>query len=119
MATGQPLRVEIEYAAKRTIQRPVFQVSIERADGLLCHVAASRPDELRPALTGQGTVTLEYLALNLLPNLYQVAVRVFEGDNPVPVAALEHGCFFQIDSDHQEQGAVHLDHAWTFQTSQP
>ena len=117
LETGQLLRVEIDFAAKRPIRQAVFQVSIERADGLLCHVAASQPDALRRELTGQGTVTLEYLALNLLPNLYQVAVRVFEGDNPVPVAALEHGCFFQIDSDHHEQGAVHLAHAWEFKVA--
>ncbi len=116
--TGQPVRVEISFEAKRPIRHPAFQVSIKRADGLLCHAATSRQSPLdRDELTGQGTVTLDYLALTLLPNLYQVEVRVFEGDNPVPVAALEHGCFFQIESDHHEQGAVHLDHAWQFKAT--
>ncbi len=117
LATGQPLRVDIDVQTKRPIRHPSFQVSIERADGLLCHVAASRPDQARQELAGQGTVTLDYLALNLLPNLYQVAVKVFEGENPLPVAALEHGCFFEVASDHHEQGAVHLDHAWEFKVS--
>ena len=113
LETGQPLQVEISFETKRLIRHPVFQVSIERVDGLLCHTATSRQTALdRDELTGQGTVTLDYLALNLLPNLYQVAVKVFEADNPVPVAAVEDGCFFQIASDHYEQGAVHLDHTW-------
>ena len=118
LETGQPLRVDIDFETKRPIRHPAFHVSIRRADGVLCHAVTSRETPLdREQLTGQGTVTLDYLALNLLPNLYQVEVLVFEGDNPVPVAALEHGCFFQIDSDHHEQGAVHLDHAWEFKVS--
>ena len=114
--TGQPVRIEVAYEAARPIAHPVFRIGLERLDGLLCHSTSSagRNGLLPKELTGSGSLTLEYPALNLLPNLYQVTVEVFEGSNPVPVASLRQQRYFQTTSDHAEHGAVHMEHAWMF-----
>ena len=115
LETGQPLRIETYFKADQPIRHPLFRVAIERLDGLLCQATLSRHSGLNlETLLGEGTLTLEYQAVNLLPNLYQVRVEIFEGNNPIPLAAVRQGCFFQITSDYQEQGTVHLDHAWNF-----
>ena len=114
LATGEPLAVEIGFSASRAIKHPAFRVSLERIDGLLCHATSSRPAGLLPdVLSGEGAVTVTYPALNLLPNVYQVTVEVFEDDNPIPLATVRQRCFFQITSDHHERGTVHLEHAWS------
>ena len=115
LQTGAPLRVEIAVEARRVIHDPVVRVTVERLDGLLCHAATSSADGLIPArLSGQGVVTLDYPAMNLLPNSYQVIVEVFEGQSPVPLASARHQCFFHVSSDHHERGVLRLDHAWSF-----
>ena len=114
LESGTPLRVEMAFTTRRLIRQPVVRVAIERLDGLLCHATTTRSDHTLPeVLTGAGTLTLEYPSLNLLPNLYQVTVEVFEEGNPIPLAAVRQGHCFQITTDHHEQGAVHLDHHWT------
>jgi ABC-type glutathione transport system ATPase component len=111
--TGRPLRIEIGYEALRPIRHAEFRVSLERLDGLLCHATSSRAAGLvPPELSGRGAITLAYPALNLLPNCYQVAVEVFEAQNPIPLASVRHQRFFQVTSDDHEQGAVHLEHRW-------
>lgn len=114
LKTGTPLRIEVHYAALRPIHQPSFRVAIERSDGLLCHATSSHACLPLPSLTGEGAVTVEYPAMDLLQDIYQVVVQVFEGTNPIPVASLRQHCFFQVSGDHdqQEQGAVHLDHRW-------
>lgn len=110
---GEPLRIEVSFSATRPIEQPEVRISLERLDGLLCHATSTRSGGLlAERLEGEGTVTLEYPTVNLLPNLYQVTVEMFEANNPVPLTAVRQGCYFQIDADPHEQGAVHLDHVW-------
>ena len=118
LETGQAAQIEVEYEAARPIQQPIIHVSLERADGLLCHTASSRHAGGSPHLpAGKGRISVSYRAVNLLPNLYQVTVRLFEGNSPIPLASVEQGCFFQVTSDYQEPGAVHLEHAWDFKAT--
>ena len=116
LKTGEPLRVEVGFRAAQTVNQPVFRVAIERLDDLLCHAVFSRHSNLAlDTLTGEGTVTLEYPAVNLLPNLYQVTVELFDRESGIPIAAVRDHCFFQITSDDREHGAVHLEHTWTLE----
>ena len=111
--TGQPLRIEVSLCAFRPIRQPTLRIGIERLDGLLCHATSSRGLALLPdGFSGEATVSVEYPALNLLPNVYQVTVEVFEASNPIPLAALRQGRYFQVASDHHEQGTLHLEHRW-------
>jgi lipopolysaccharide transport system ATP-binding protein len=111
---GDQMTLEIAYACTRSISSPSVTVRIERLDGLLCHVASSGRDEAAlPMPHGQGTLSLTYQAINLLPNGYRVEVEIREGDSPVPLDQRESAGFFTIASDHNTQGGtVHLDHSW-------
>lgn len=118
LATGESLRIDVEYRAARPITQPTFRIGIERLDGLLCHASSSHHQNGLPQqLVGEGTVTLEYPVISLLPNVYQVIVEIFEGNGPIPIASVRQGCFFQVTSDHQEYGTIHLDHRWSFDGS--
>ena len=112
--TGQPLRIEIGYACARPVRRPTVRISLERMDGLVCHVSSSRHNGLElETLSGEGVVSLEYPEINLLPNLYQVTVDVFEEESLVPLASARQRVF-QVNSGRAtEHGIVHLDHEWT------
>ena len=118
--TGRAIRLEIGYLAERPVADPVFRVAIERLDGLLCHAALSRHGGLSlTTLSGRGMVTLTYPALNLLPNLYQVSVELFESNSPIPVAALRRHAYFQTTADGQEHGTVRLAHLWEIRPGAP
>jgi lipopolysaccharide transport system ATP-binding protein len=111
--TGDPMRVRLDYLAKRPIRDPSVTVTLERLDGLICHEASTRASELFwKAWEGAGSLTLGYRELNLLPNTYQVIIAVYEGRNPAPLARLRRQIYFHITSNHHARGAVHLDHAW-------
>lgn len=110
---GQPLRVVIDYDAEKPLKQANFRISLERQDGLICHVATSPQQGIRSGpLSGPGRVVLQYKTLNLLPHLYQVAVDVFEGANPIPITRVRQRNYFQIASDCTDRGAVHLEHDW-------
>ena len=111
--TGEPMTIEIRYRAARRVERPVVQVGIDRMDGLVCHVAsADHGDAGLPALDGAGVIRLRYAVLNLLPNAYRVNVVIAEEGRLEPLDSRKPGSFFTITSDHDEKGAVHLDHDW-------
>ena len=108
---GQPLFIDVGLRASRRIQEPNVRISLERIDGLVCHVTSTRDSALLTgAFIGETTITLEYPAMSFLQNLYQVTVEVFEGQNPIPVATGGQGAFFQVTSSHAEQGTVRVGH---------
>ncbi|MBI3997027.1 MAG: ABC transporter ATP-binding protein [Candidatus Omnitrophica bacterium] len=116
LTTGEPLLIEVSYQANQPIANPMFRVAIERFDGLLCHATASRRHGVVPeTLRGEGTLTLTYPAVPLLPNLYHVTVELFEDGNPIPVASLRRHRIFQIISDGHDHGTVQLEHSWLLQ----
>jgi lipopolysaccharide transport system ATP-binding protein len=118
--TGEPMRVELRYRASRPIHNPSVTMLIERLDGLVCHEASTKASNLSwKAWEGEGILRLEYEALNLLPNTYQVIVTVHEGKNPSPLVRLSRQLYFHItSSDQSTRGTVHLDHEWSLEEAQ-
>ena len=110
---GDGLRVEIAFKTERPIRHPDVQIGIGRVDGLACHFMSSRQSQSLPEmLSGQGVMTIEYPAIPLLPNSYDVTIEVYEGRAPVPIAEAPRCRSFQITSNSSEQGTVHLEHRW-------
>jgi ABC-type polysaccharide/polyol phosphate transport system ATPase subunit len=115
LAMSEPATVEVAYACRERVPAPSVRIGLERADGIVCHVAWSHRDGISvPPLEGRGTVRLRYDSLGLLPNAYRITVEIGEQGNPVPFDARKHAAFFTITSESREGGAVHLDYAWAW-----
>ena len=113
LETGERMIVEVAYACDRRIERPTVTISIDRVDGVVCHIASTQREGVPIApIEGAGVLSLVYPAMDLLPNAYRISVELSEEGRTVPLDSRKHGGFFSITSDHAEGGAVHLDHSW-------
>lgn len=113
LQTGDVVRVQLDYLAKRPIRSPSVTVTVERIDGLVCHEASTQLSSLSwDQWEGPGRLTLEYPALNLTPNTYLVHASIYESQNPVPLAHLTEPLDLHITSDRPNRGVVHLSHEW-------
>ena len=111
--TGGPMTLEIAYACSRPVARPVVRVTLDRLDGLLCHVASMDGAHFAgQPLAGQGVIRLHYPSLQLLPHTYRVSVDIGEEGGLALLDSHKHAVFFTTTSDSEEQGAVHLDCRW-------
>jgi lipopolysaccharide transport system ATP-binding protein len=111
--TGKKLLLKARCKVKRAIKAPSVTVTIERIDGLICHEASTILSGLQWQQwhTG-GSFELEYPKLNLLPNTYQVKLRIYEGQNPAPLAVLANRLYLHVTSEKAGRGTVYLDHGW-------
>ena len=111
--TGERVTVEVRYVCRRRIEHPTVKISLERVDGLMCHVASLQDNGAAvPPLEGKGVLRLTYRKMNLLPNDYRVSVEVGEEGQVAPLERRQFGCFFTVTSDQDAAGTVHLDHYW-------
>jgi len=111
--TGEQLNIEISYRVKRRIKQPTVIVTIERLDGLICHEASTETVGFDvKSWESAGQVTLAYEELNLLPNAYQVQVRIFESGNPALLVDVRNCVYFHVTSNQHARGTVHLKHKW-------
>jgi hypothetical protein len=119
--TGEPMRVELRYRASRPIHNPSVTMLIERLDGLVCHEASTKTSGVSwKRWEGDGLLTLDYEALNLLPNTYQIILTIHEDKNPSPLVRLSRQLYFHITSNnHGARGTVHLDHEWSLEEADP
>lgn len=112
-STGDTVRLLLSYHAKRSIEQPRIVVTIERLDGLVCHTTSTaHAVDAFNIPEGDGSLVLEYDALNLLPNTYRIQAALFERNNPVPLSVSSYQLYLTLTSDSPEIGAVHLDHHW-------
>lgn len=116
LAQGQPLVIEIDYAADRQVEQPQVWVGIDRLDGVICHVASLHQAERRPAtLQGRGTLRVRYAALPLLANTYRVNVTISQQGLPYPLDQRQSAVFFTVTAEREARGVVHLDHQWEWE----
>ena len=116
IASGRPMRLEIDYATTRPIRRPDVHVWIERNDGLLCHATTTHQMGVAPdVVEGKGTIALHYEAVQLLPNSYVINLDIYEDAAAVPLASAHKCRSFQTTSDTRCSGVVDLPHRWTVQ----
>lgn len=75
--TGGALTINIDYRASTSLPAPVFGLAIHRQDGLhVCGPNTGFGHEMRPTLSGAGTVRYAVPYLPLLDGLYQISVAV-------------------------------------------
>ncbi len=112
--TGKPAIIEIAYHCTQRIEQLTAMISLDRLDGVLCHVASTQRDgiPLSPMEPGRGVLRLIYPAIGLLLHNYRISVELGEVGSSTPLVQEQHISFFSMSSDHHEMGIVHLDHEW-------
>jgi lipopolysaccharide transport system ATP-binding protein len=114
LCSGEPLKIEIEYAAPRAIPSPVFGVMITREDDLVCYDTSTiASGQLLPTLQGQGRITLQIERLDLNGGQYYVNVGVYEPNDNYAYDYHWHVYTLRIlQPNSYAQGVMYLPHAW-------
>jgi homopolymeric O-antigen transport system ATP-binding protein len=80
--SGETLRVQVEFEARRPLDSPVMGVAIFREDGVYCCGPNTRHDaSLRGTYDGRYRLVAEFLELPLLGGAYEVSVSFYDKDH--------------------------------------
>ncbi len=112
LPVGEALGIELELRPMTALREPNIRLSLERIDGLVCHVASWAPSPSDGANGQNVRLKLDYPSITLTPNLYQPVIEIFEGRSPIPVA-MGRGALFQVTAQDNPLGAVMLEHRWS------
>jgi len=109
--SGETLRVEVDFDARRPLDSPVMGVAIFREDGVYCCGPNTRQDaSLRGTYDGRYRLTAEFLDLPLLGGGYEVSVSFYDKDH-VYAYAWDHRLYpFRVVMDPPQHGLVSLRH---------
>jgi lipopolysaccharide transport system ATP-binding protein len=109
--SGETLRVEVDFDARRPLDSPVMGVAIFREDGVYCCGPNTRQDaSLRGTYDGRYRLTAEFLDLPLLGGGYEVSVSFYDKDH-VYAYAWDHRLYpFRVLMDPPQHGLVSLRH---------
>ncbi|PIQ89487.1 MAG: hypothetical protein COV72_02980 [Candidatus Omnitrophica bacterium CG11_big_fil_rev_8_21_14_0_20_42_13] len=78
----EPISVTIEYNAKKLIEKPVFNLTIVRSDGIIC-CSASTSDNgaLKTSeIEGNGKIKIDFGKLNLTAGTYIIRIYIWDKD---------------------------------------
>jgi ABC-type polysaccharide/polyol phosphate transport system ATPase subunit len=109
--SGETLRVEVEFEARRPLDSPVMGVAIFREDGVYCCGPNTRYDaSLRGTYDGRYRLIAEFDELPLLGGGYEVSVSFYDKDH-VYAYAWDHRLYpFRVVMDPPQHGLVSLRH---------
>jgi len=109
--SGETLRVEVDFDARRPLDSPVMGVAIFREDGVYCCGPNTRHDaSLSGTYHGRYRLTAEFLDLPLLGGGYEVSVSFYDKDH-VYAYAWDHRLYpFRVVMDPPQHGLVSLRH---------
>ena len=114
LATGEPLRVEIDYAWRADTQSAHFGVTILREDDLVCYETSTAEIGVdAPAPRRCGQVALELRRLDLNTGQYYVDVGAYRVDWAYAFDYHWHVYPLKIHSDDAARGVVRLKHRWS------
>jgi ABC-type polysaccharide/polyol phosphate transport system ATPase subunit len=78
---GEDLSIRMAFRFYKMTQNPVFSVSIERPDGIVCCCSATNEYMLTGEFMGEGTAQVYFPKLKLVPGVYVVACWIGDSDN--------------------------------------
>ena len=114
-ATGEPVRIRIDYKVREKIVNAVVGIGIFRMDGVQCYGTNTRVDKLDEYdLVYSGTVVCDISRLNLISGKYALDVAI-ECGNGIPVDYFREICTFEMYSPIPDVGVARMDHKWLFE----
>jgi lipopolysaccharide transport system ATP-binding protein len=79
IASGDPLRVEIDYVAREAVPGPIFGITVQREDGVVCLDTSTESAGMSlPPVHGVGQVALTIERLDLNAGLYYLDVGAYQ-----------------------------------------
>lgn len=114
--TGEPVtvRVGLRRAPGSDVQ-PGCAVGIVRGDGLVCYVASTELDDVRPATIGQDEfqISLHFPQLTLFGGSYHFNVATIDSRRPLIMLDVREGeAPFSIVNSKTDWGVCRLPHEW-------
>ena len=112
--SGETLRVEVRFEARRALESPVMGIAVFRDDGVYCYGPNTRFDGvLAGTYEGRYRLTAEFPDLPLLAGSYQASVAFYDKDH-VYAYAWHHRLYpFRVVSDRPDHGVVLLRHRFS------
>ena len=113
-ATGETMRVEVQFETRQPLESPVMGVALFREDGVYCYGPNTLFDgQLSGRCDGRYVLTAEFEDLPLLAGTYQASVSFYDKDH-VYAYAWHHRLYpFSVRSDRPDHGLVWLRHRFT------
>lgn len=111
-ATGEPMKICMDYRVKSKVEDAVFGIGIFRSDGLQCYGTNTRIEQFdRFDLSQDGHAYITVDPMNLLPGQYTLDVAI-ESDDATPVDYYKEACRFEVFSSTGDVGVARLAHTW-------
>jgi lipopolysaccharide transport system ATP-binding protein len=115
MATGQPMRAQIEYVAHRRIDDPVFELFFYSADDRLhCHYTTATSAEQLASIEGRGIVEVECEEFGLAPGIFKVDAVLQRRGALAPLDWKQRQYLLKVQAGKRIRGLFHSPHRWRF-----
>jgi ABC-type polysaccharide/polyol phosphate transport system ATPase subunit len=111
--TGQPMVIEVQYHAKRRIEKPVFGFNLKTGNGIYVFGSNTQIAKVPlEAIAGDGVMRLTINPLTLMAGRFFLSLSIHSWDHSVQYHRQEDHHPFMVKDDSQHKGLLHLDTAW-------
>lgn len=103
-APGEDMTVEMQYSAKKRIQKPILAIGVIGANGP-CFTSNMLLDGQQPMyLEGEGTIQCTFRSIPLLPQNFTVKMRVQTEGGQETIIPYQDVAYFTVSGDLSEYG---------------
>jgi len=79
--SGETVRIEVAYLAKKEIVQPVFTIEIVRSDGVLCCSSTINDDgAFMDSCEGNNKIKIDFKEITLTSGIYMVRISIWDKD---------------------------------------
>ncbi|MBP5787008.1 MAG: ABC transporter ATP-binding protein [Kiritimatiellae bacterium] len=111
--TGGAMTVEIPYAAKRRVEKPVFGFSVKTGNGAYVYGSNTQlAGTVIPSIEGEGTVKLDLSPVRLMQGNYFLSLSVHSWDHATQFHRREDWCPFRVKNGTGAEGQFMMDARW-------
>jgi ABC-type polysaccharide/polyol phosphate transport system ATPase subunit len=111
--TGGVMTVEIPYAAKRRVEKPVFGFSVKTGNGAYVYGSNTQlAGTVIPFIEGEGTVKLDLSPVRLMQGNYFLSLSVHSWDHRTQFHRREDWCPFRVKNGTGAEGQFMMDARW-------
>jgi hypothetical protein len=113
-SSSEDLCIDIDYEAKKRIERPVFGFSVSDVDGKICFGNNTQVQGLViPSIEGAGKINLKISKLPLIRGKYLFSFSVHSEDHQINYHRKENAYVISVISQRPEVGFVQLPTHWS------